>query len=156
MDNCNTHSFRMGAATTAKSVWTFDYHIKVHIRWIKKWCLTKLYIRNSLKDLANSTKCYLHTPDHDLSYARVANYLCCTIFPLTQSCCTHVVPIFTYLHSIFSTKVVLVILYSCWFWFLNQVHAWFLRIDSVHECLYAYVCVCVCPPSRLLITSDVI
>ena len=46
--------------------------------------------------------------------------------------------------------------------FLNQAyaglwpaHAWFLRIASVRECLYACVCVCVCvcPPLRLLITS---
>ena len=49
--------------------------------------------------------------------------------------------------------------------FLNQacaghrpVRAWFLRIASVRECLYACVCVClrVCPPPRLLITSGVI
>ena len=37
---------------------------------------------------------------------------------------------------------------------LNQVCAWFLRIASVRECLYA--CVCVCPPLRLLITGGVI
>ena len=43
-------------------------------------------------------------------------------------------------------------------YFLNQAcagqrpaHAWFLRIASVHECLYA--CVFVYPPPRLLITS---
>ena len=36
--------------------------------------------------------------------------------------------------------------------FLNQAIAWFLRIASVCECLYA----CVCPPPRLLITSGVI
>ena len=28
--------------------------------------------------------------------------------------------------------------------FLNQAHAWFLRIASVHKCMYACVCVCVC------------
>ena len=47
--------------------------------------------------------------------------------------------------------------------FLNQARAghrlartWFLRIASVCERLYAYVCVyvCVCPPPRLLMTSD--
>ena len=35
--------------------------------------------------------------------------------------------------------------------FLNQAHAWFLRISSVLKCLYA--CMFVCPPPRLLITS---
>ena len=33
------------------------------------------------------------------------------------------------------------------------MRAWFLRIASVRECLYA--CVFVCPPPRLLITSGV-
>ena len=37
--------------------------------------------------------------------------------------------------------------------------AWFLRIASVRECLFACACVCVracvCPPPRLLITSGV-
>ena len=28
--------------------------------------------------------------------------------------------------------------------FLNHARAWFLRIASVRECLYACVCVCVC------------
>ena len=36
---------------------------------------------------------------------------------------------------------------------LNQVRAWFLRIASVRELLYA--CLCVCPPPRLSITSGV-
>ena len=49
-----------------------------------------------------------------------------------------------------------------WHLLLNQARtgcrlarAWFLRIASVCERLYAcvYVCVCVCPPPRLLITS---
>ena len=31
-DQYNTHSFRIGAATTAKSVGISDYHIKVHGR----------------------------------------------------------------------------------------------------------------------------
>ena len=45
---------------------------------------------------------------------------------------------------------------SWWFLlasFLNQAHAWFLRIASIHECLYT--CVFVCPPPGLLITSAV-
>ena len=37
--------------------------------------------------------------------------------------------------------------------FLNQAHAWFLRIASVRELLYVCVFVCVCPPPRLSITS---
>ena len=38
---------------------------------------------------------------------------------------------------------------------LQPAHTWFLRIVSVHKCLYAclHVCVCVCLPLRLLITS---
>ena len=51
--------------------------------------------------------------------------------------------------------------------FLNQacmgyrpVRAWFLRIASVHECLYARVfvcvCTCMCPHPRLLITSGMV
>ena len=36
---------------------------------------------------------------------------------------------------------------------LNQVRAWFLRIASVRESMR--VCVCVCLPPRLLITSGV-
>ena len=36
---------------------------------------------------------------------------------------------------------------------LNQARAWFLRIASVRELLYA--CLCVCPPPRLSITSGV-
>ena len=48
--------------------------------------------------------------------------------------------------------------------FLNQARAgrrparaWFLEIDPVRERLYVClrVCVCVCPPLRLLITSGV-
>ena len=40
----------------------------------------------------------------------------------------------------------------------NQpVRAWFLIIATVHECLYVYyVCVCMCLPPKLLITSCVI
>ena len=40
----------------------------------------------------------------------------------------------------------------------RPAHAWFLEIDPVHERLYVClrVCMCVCPPSRLLITSGVI
>ena len=38
--------------------------------------------------------------------------------------------------------------------FLNQSRAWFIEIDPVRERLY--MCVCVCPPPRLLITSGVI
>ena len=43
--------------------------------------------------------------------------------------------------------------------FLNQAHAWFLNIASVHKSMFVCVCVCVfacvCPPPRLLITSGV-
>ena len=40
---------------------------------------------------------------------------------------------------------------------LQPARAWFLRIVSVHECLYAcvFACVHVCPPLRLLTTSGV-
>ena len=39
--------------------------------------------------------------------------------------------------------------------YLNQAHAWFLRILSVCKCLYLCMCVCVSAP-RLLITIGVI
>ena len=42
---------------------------------------------------------------------------------------------------------------------MAAAHAWFLRIALVCECLYArvFVCMCVCPPPRLLlITSGMI
>ena len=35
----------------------------------------------------------------------------------------------------------------------RPVHAWFLKIASVHECMYA--CMCVCPPPRLPLTNGV-
>ena len=38
--------------------------------------------------------------------------------------------------------------------FLNQVRAWFLKIDPVWiVSMYVYVCLRMCPPLRLLITS---
>ena len=43
---------------------------------------------------------------------------------------------------------------NIWLQFLNQVHAWFLKIKPV-RIVCMCVCVCVCPPPRLLITSDV-
>ena len=38
----------------------------------------------------------------------------------------------------------------------RPVHAWFLKIASVREYLYVCMCVFVCPPPRLFITSGVI
>ena len=45
---------------------------------------------------------------------------------------------------------------------LNQVRAWFLKIDPVRivsmcvcVCVCVFACVCVCLPLRLLITSGV-
>ena len=53
-DKYNTHSFRVGVATTAKSVGISDYHIKVLGRWQSD--AYQCYIRTSPKDLANFTK----------------------------------------------------------------------------------------------------
>ena len=53
-DKYNTHSFRVGAATTVKSVGISDYYIKVLGRWQSD--AYQCYIRTSPKDLANFTK----------------------------------------------------------------------------------------------------
>ena len=39
---------------------------------------------------------------------------------------------------------------------LWPAHAWFLKIDSVRTSVCVRVCVCVCPPPGLLITSGMI
>ena len=53
-DQYNTHSFWIGAATTAKSVGISDYYIKVLGRWQKE--AYQWYILTSTKDLMKFTK----------------------------------------------------------------------------------------------------
>ena len=53
-DKYNTHSFKVGVATTAKSMGISDYHIKVLGRWQSD--PYQCYIRTSSKDLINFTK----------------------------------------------------------------------------------------------------
>ena len=55
------------------------------------------------------------------------------------------------MHNMYDERLIIFTIYS-----LNQAQwpTWFLKIDSV-QIVGMHVFVCVCPPPRLLITSDV-
>ena len=53
-ENFNTHSFRIGAATSAKAVNTSDTHIQMLGRW--KSNTYKLYIQTPPQEIANLSR----------------------------------------------------------------------------------------------------